>query len=315
MDPESREKMIRAVGGTSAALPETWHNYAVPHVATSYKSVEGDVVYTTLEMIVEEVTSQTGKRPVSCRPSRHGPDAYGNMTWVISFKEPVGHFQLFGTSNHSSKINKKPQIQRHNPGCQGYCNPAKCVRGARCAKCGGLVAEHDGPVSENCTHPDQCANCYGPHRSGHMMCPAAPRRENGRLIRPTKKELITLRRTGRRAYGEKHQEQPQPTTSEEAQVAEAVDLTAAQTPATKDTTPTGSSEVRPSASPAPNDDVPTSTPSTSGRPKRTGTGRKSLNVQQMVRASSRWGPYEHTSSNHSTTDREDTTMEENSTIC
>ena len=277
MDPESREKMILAVGGTSAELPETWHNYAVPHVATSYKSLNGDLIHTTLEMVAEEATSQTGKRPISCRPSQHGPDAYGDMTWVISFKEPVGHFQLFGTSNRSSKIKKKPQIRRHNPCCQGYCNPAQCARGARCGRCGGLVAEHTGPTNENCTHPDQCANCYGPHRSGHMTCPAAPRRENGRLIRPTKKELAALRRTGKRAYDAK-QEQLHPTTREEAQVTEATDLTTTQTPATDDTNPASGSEASSSAPPAHDDNVPTSTPPSSRQPKRTGTGRKNLNV-------------------------------------
>ena len=111
MDPESWEKKISVVGGTSAALPETWHNYAVPHVATSYKSINGDMIQTTLEIVVEEVASQTGKRPVSCRPLRHGPDAYCDMTWVISFKEPVGHFQLFCTSNRFSKIKKRSRFK------------------------------------------------------------------------------------------------------------------------------------------------------------------------------------------------------------
>lgn len=206
MAPESQERMIRAVGGMSAALPETWHNYAVPHVATTYRSLTGEVIHTTVEMVEAEAATQTGKRPVNCRPSRHGPNAFGDMTWIVSFKEPVRYFQLFGTSDRASKIMKKPQVQRHNPGCQGYCNPAQCTRGARCGKCGGVVAEHAGPAGENCTLPDQCANCYGPHRSGDSMCPAAPRREHGRLIKPTRKELVALRRTGTRAYNAKQHE-------------------------------------------------------------------------------------------------------------
>lgn len=181
---------------------------------------------TTEEMVIEEVISQTGKQSVSCRPSRHGPSTYGDMTWFISFKEPVGNFQLFGKNNRSCMIRQKYQIQRHSPGCQGYCNPAQCARGGRCGKCAGLIAEHDRPAGENCIHPDQCANCYGPYRSGHTICPAASRRENRRSIRPTRKKLTALRRAGKRAFNAKQKEKPHLPPSAEAQVAEATELIA-----------------------------------------------------------------------------------------
>ena len=151
-----------------------------------------------------------------------------------------------------------------------------------------------------------------------MTCPTAPRRENGRLIRSTKKELTTLRCTRKRAYDAKQQEieQINPPTSAEAQATETTDQTATPTPETEVTTPASGSEARTNASPARDEDVPTSTPLPIRRAKRTATGRKNLNVQQMVRATRRWGPYEHTSSsNHSSTDLEDTTMEDNSTTC
>ena len=318
MDPESREKMIQAVGGTNAALPETWHNYAVPRVADTYQNLNGILTHTTLQMVEEEAALQTGKRPVSCRPSRHGPSDHGRRTWVISFKEPVRHFQLFGTSNRSFKIEKKPQVQRHNPGCQGYCNPAQCARGARCGNCGGLVAEHRGPVGENCTHPEQCANCYGPHRPGHEMCPAAPRREKGRLIRPTKKELTALRRTGKRAYDAKQKEKDHQnqSTSAEAQATEVADLTATQTPNTDATPPTNSPEMHTNTLPECNQDVPATTLTQNQRPKRTETGSKNLNVKKLLRATSGWGTHEHSpSSTSSSTDKEDTTMEDDPTIC
>lgn len=59
--PESRAKVTRAVGGTSVALLEMWHNYAVLHVATPYKSLNGEVINTTPEMVAEHVTTRTEK--------------------------------------------------------------------------------------------------------------------------------------------------------------------------------------------------------------------------------------------------------------
>ena len=205
---ELRELMIRAIDGDGVTTPQTWYNYAVQHVNSAYRSVNGTEVPITTAMVSDEAYTQTGHRPVSCRTSRHGPNPSGDITWVISFTEPVRTFQLFGTSDRSALIKRRPAITRHNPGCQGYCNPAKCNREPRCSNCAGRITTHDGPHGDNCQHPRQCANCYGPFRAGHDNCAAAPRRDGSTISRLTSRELHAVRKTGQRAY-KQHQEQIQ----------------------------------------------------------------------------------------------------------
>jgi hypothetical protein len=150
--------------------------------------------------VEEEVCSQTGKQPVSCRASRHGANHRGLTTWIVSYKEPVRSFRLFGTSEFSKVINKHPTIQRHNPGCQTYCNTAHCTRVARCVHCGDRTDRHQGQYGDNCPHKAMCANCHGPHPASHSNCPAAPRRVNRHITKPTMTELKAIRHAGRVAH-------------------------------------------------------------------------------------------------------------------
>ncbi|KAI1523328.1 hypothetical protein PtrSN002B_011558 [Pyrenophora tritici-repentis] len=176
---ENQELLVRALGGDAVRTPERWINYAV----------QG--------LVEEKVCSQTGKQPVSCRTSRHGANHNGLTTWIISYKEPVRSFRLFGTSQFSKEIHKHPTIQRHNPGCQGYCNAARCTQIARCVHCVDRTDRHQGQYGDNCPHKALCANCHGPHPASHTNCPAAPRRVNGHVVKPTKTELKAIRRAGK----------------------------------------------------------------------------------------------------------------------
>ncbi|KAG6094183.1 hypothetical protein E4U30_003550, partial [Claviceps sp. LM220 group G6] len=54
--------------------------------------------------------------------------------------------------------------------------------------------------SGQCAKPAKCANCHGPYEAGHELCPAAPKRANGEIKRPTCNKLKKIRRNGRRAY-------------------------------------------------------------------------------------------------------------------
>src|SRR5947199_1916472 len=137
--------MIRAVNGDGAALLQKWHNYAVQNVQCAYRSLLGEEIPITLQDVEAETAAQTKVQPISCRPSRHGPNERGLLTWVISFLKPVRPFQLFGTSDRSKEITKKATIVRHEDGCQGYCNLRKCTKAARCAHCGDRTTSHDGP--------------------------------------------------------------------------------------------------------------------------------------------------------------------------
>jgi len=199
MEQVNQELMLRAVNGDSARLPERWINYAVQGVASAYRSVMGTEIPTTVELVKEEVYSQTLQHPASCRPSRHGPNLKGLTTWIVSFQQPVRSFSLFGTSEYSKEIKKNPPIQLHNPGCQGFCNPARCTRAACCQNCSIRIKDHIGPSGDECSNRPRCANCHGPFKASHHGCSAAPINVGGRLTRPTKKELGILRKAGHRA--------------------------------------------------------------------------------------------------------------------
>ena len=198
---ENIETLRRVTQATSITRPQEWFNYAVPGVPATMHRLMGGAVTNTAELIAEEVTAQTQATPVSCRPSRHGTNAdTGKTTWIVSFLIPVRPFRLFNISEISKFINKKPAIKRHDPGCQGFCNPAKCTKYSRCSHCGTRNDLHQGPSGANCTGIPRCANCHGPFPAGHDHCPAAPSRKNGIIIKLTKRELNAIRRQGNRDY-------------------------------------------------------------------------------------------------------------------
>ena len=284
MTQENREFMLRALDGDSVRTPERWINYAVQGVPSSFRTVEGTDLPITTQLVEEEACSQTDKPPVSCRPSRHGANLNGLTTWIISYKEPVRSFRLFGTSEFSKVINKHPTIHRHNPGCQGYCNTARCTRVVRCVHCGDRTDRHQGQYGDDCSHKARCANCHGPHPASHSNCPAAPRRVNGHLTKPTKTELNAVRRTGRAAYQHLH------TTVEETLYQTPLQQEAIPVEVPQEATTAQPSNLRRAleeeGSTAPATTVnasqaSTSTSSGEKRPRRAATGRKCLNVGQL----------------------------------
>ena len=138
---------------------------------------------------------------MSCRPSRHGANPLtGRITWVVSFLAPVRPFRLFNASELSNLIERRAQITRHDLGCKGYYNLVRCNRHARYGTCSTRVDQHDRPVGANCTQQARCANCYGPFLAGHEHCLAAPRRKDGKVVRPTRADLRAIRRHGERNF-------------------------------------------------------------------------------------------------------------------
>jgi len=298
MEDENRQLMIQAVAGNSARLPTVWTNYAVQGLASALTALDGTHINVTTELIKEEVLAQTQKEPVSCRPSRHGPGANMLTTWIISFTEKVPSFQLFD-SNWSKEIKKAPIIERHNPGCQGFCNPTRCTRDPRCGTCSIPIAKHIGPHGDLCEGRPRCANCHGPHWASYSNCAAAPWRSAGRVVRPTKKELNAARRAGHLAY---LQESLQASASEGSGDEEAPDLSR---PATADA-PT---EV-PTQAPAKRNRTPTTSTSDAGstlgpakRPTRKTHKTTNLNLRQLSQQSVIRKP-DHTSSSSEVTDVE-----------
>jgi hypothetical protein len=109
---------MRVLRGTAVKQPEIWYNYAVPGVPYTMRQLSGNAVINTAELVTKEVIAQTQEGPISCCPSRHGPNLEANkVTWIISFLTLVRSFRLFNTSELSKLINKKPAFSQHNPGC------------------------------------------------------------------------------------------------------------------------------------------------------------------------------------------------------
>ncbi|KAJ5618715.1 hypothetical protein N7528_006826 [Penicillium herquei] len=155
-------------------------------------------VYQTSDMIEEEVEHLAGRKANYLRPSFRGPNLRKQeITWIISFLEPVDEFRLFATSNFSRYLGENPAIAYHNPGCQGYCRPSQCTRAIRCSKCGKPERVHDGPMGAECTRPEKCANCHQPYPADHKECPVAPRNHNGEI---SKEELKSIRAFGDTLY-------------------------------------------------------------------------------------------------------------------
>lgn len=302
---ENQELLVRALGGDAVRIPERWINYAVQGVPSSFRTLDGTELLTTTQLVEEEVCSQTGKQPVSCRTSRHGANHNGLITWIVSYKEPVRSFRLFGTSQFSKEIHKHPTIQRHNPGCQGYCNAARCTQIARCVHCSDRTDRHQGQYGDNCPHKALCANCHGPHPASHTNCPAAPRRVNGHITKPTKTELKAIRRAGK--ITQQH-------------LYRTVEVALGQSTLQPEALPMEATETVPPHSPTQRQDedrrapppsttasyTPSATTGREKRPRRAATAQRSLNVGQLSAGSIRPQSTIHT--DPSTSEREDTSM-------
>ncbi|CAN9352855.1 unnamed protein product [Alternaria alternata] len=107
--------MLETLGAVGYQLPEKWINYAVQRVegALIGLRIGGDAaVPISEENVAEEVYSQTGVKPRTCKQSRHGPDRFGTITWIISFAERVRPFRIFGTSEWAKEIKKNPPLIR-----------------------------------------------------------------------------------------------------------------------------------------------------------------------------------------------------------
>jgi len=293
--PENSEIVMRVLRGTAIKRPEIWYNYAVLGVPYTMRQLSGNAVINTAELVTEEVVAQTQEGPINCRPSRYGPNLETNkITWIISFLTPVHPFRLFNASELSKVIDKKPAISRHDPGCQGFCNPAKCTRYQRCNNCSTRLDLHVGPTGVNCTHRARCTNCHGPFPAGHDHCLAAPHRKNGKIIRLTKKEMDIIRRHSDRNFRDTHtttamplepQLQPQAQSLEtnvtSSQATNKINkrkrgsvISAYESAGTQDTISSSQSSSQPSV-------PPSSQPTSSGRPRRSTVSDKNLNLKDL----------------------------------
>lgn len=196
---EHKNEIARLCNAQEVTIPTKWFTYAVPNVAYNLSSILGTPVEAET-LIAEEVKAQTGYEPTHFWRSRFGPDPQtGRGTFLVAFTHPVRPFKLFGSSEISRLIVKKPQAVRHNPGCQGYCTGNNCQRAPRCPNCSERLEQHEnGPCKKN----PRCANCLGPHLSDHTNCPAKPKRKEGKLVWLSRRVLKKIRKAGSQRHRE-----------------------------------------------------------------------------------------------------------------
>ena len=287
---ENTEAIIRILQGTAVRQPETWFNYAIPGVPTTLHQLLGGITINTAELVAEEAEAQTKAKPVSCRPSRHGANPLtGRITWIVSFLAPVRPFRLFNTSELSNLIERRAPITRHDLGCQGYCNPARCRRLACCGMCSTRIDQHDGPAGANCTQEAQCANCHGPFPAGHEHCPAAPQRKDGKVVQLTKTQLRAIRRHGERNFQAANAPATNaPSPTQEPEPMPQVPSTVVEGPKRKRGVVITAYENAGSQDRIPDSQLPP----TSGRPRRSTAFGKSLNLAELSARSLRANPLE-----------------------
>lgn len=196
----------------------------------------------TEELVAGEVLNQVGESPLRCSISKNGTNpAISTATWIVSFKKEVKPFYLFDATSTARFIKPKIRITHHINGCQGWCNPIKCQRLLRCNNCGRPTSTHEGPTGASCTAHMKCANCLGPHQAGYEKCPAKPRVQGKRVVKPTKRELRLVRSAGllaTRAATQARQNQEQASTD-------------TRTPETRTSSPDTVAGLIPQSSPSP----------------------------------------------------------------
>lgn len=178
---------------------QQWHTYIVAGVPRALHGHRGSTPVD--QLLHAEAKAATGEPPISCRLSKH--QAAENdapvRDWVISFARPVkAGFKVFG-SKPARRVEKKAQVTQCTS-CWDFHDPRNCNRAAKCVACSAPAH----PQDQGCAGPNRCTNCHGPHKASDQTCPARPKRKDGQLQRPSKKQLQSLRQIGARAFTAAH---------------------------------------------------------------------------------------------------------------
>ncbi|KAG7423501.1 hypothetical protein Forpi1262_v015424 [Fusarium oxysporum f. sp. raphani] len=188
------------LGAVAVETRQEWFTYLVsdyPRKLTDLYGNEAD----SDAAVEEEIEIQTGQKPVNIRPARHQPDNPLTKTLLVSFLEPVKkYWRLF--SSRPARLIKKTDRPRQCNVCLDYHRSRTCHRLPLCKRC-GKAAGHD---SGDCTAPEQCANCLGPHSANFADCPARPKKVHGVFRRLTKEQRDHIRVVGAETYRQRNVE-------------------------------------------------------------------------------------------------------------
>ncbi|CAG7561838.1 unnamed protein product [Fusarium equiseti] len=150
-----------------------WYTYVIPRCPRSYMDCVTNTKHYTTDILKEEVERATGLTPIRTAASRRN-----------DHESP--------TYNASRIIDKPAAIPQYT-NCWDFHPRRNCDRTPRCIICG--KGEHNGA----CTTAPQCANCLGPHPAGEPSCLMRPRRQNGKMVKPSRAERGRLRERGNQA--------------------------------------------------------------------------------------------------------------------
>jgi hypothetical protein len=203
LSDEVKLKATQSLKLTSLGLRQPWSQYVVHRVPTALRDLEGDRVTVSEEQISEEVKIKTGISPVKVSASKHPYQYDPTLTsWIISFPREVQPFRLFESSAAAVPYAPKPKITQCD-NCLGFHHTPHCRSIQKCHTCG----RH---AHGDCSKPDQCANCHGPHASQSEDCPARPIIIKGRLQYKTKAQRKALQALGKMAANEAFNKLPPP---------------------------------------------------------------------------------------------------------
>ncbi|KAH7471445.1 hypothetical protein FOMA001_g13039 [Fusarium oxysporum f. sp. matthiolae] len=206
---EKQAEWAAELGATTVETNKEWFTYVVSDFPTRLTDFHGNEVDSD-SIVSDEIEIQTGLKPVDIRPSRQFSDNPLTKTLLVSFLKPIKRFwSLFGSS--AARLIDKTDRLRQCETCWGYHFACNCHRQPVCQRCGKT-----GHIIDNCTAPEQCINCLGPHQANFHKCPARPKRVHGVLRRLTKEQRGHIRTVGAEAYRQRHLEQ-QPVSHLEAQ--------------------------------------------------------------------------------------------------
>ncbi|TVY74427.1 hypothetical protein Focb16_v004646 [Fusarium oxysporum f. sp. cubense] len=188
------------LGAAAVETRQEWFTYLVsdyPRKLTDLYGNEAD----SDAAVEEEIEIQTGQKPANIRPARHQPDNPLTKTLLVFFLELVKkYWRLF--SSRPARLIKKTDRPRQCNVCLDYHRSRTCHRLPLCKRC-GKAAGHD---SGDCTAPEQCANCLGPHSANFADCPACPKKVHGVFRRLTKEQRDHIRVVGAKTFRQRNVE-------------------------------------------------------------------------------------------------------------
>ena len=139
---ERQSEWIEDLGATKVEASQKWYTYVVDDCPRRLFDLQGGAVDQDAATL-EEVTSQTGLKPVSIRPTRNNSDHSPTKTLLVSFLEPVPRrWRLFGSSKLARFLDKFP-LPTQCENCWDFHSKYGCNRVSHCKRCGKTGHSHE----------------------------------------------------------------------------------------------------------------------------------------------------------------------------